>query len=211
MGLTAAFGRHSDTDVVERLQRGDRRMEERFYRHCKKYFDDHFLEVFFDKDRKQEIFQTAFLKLWTEIENRKIRIVGEKICRQQSSGEYIAMTCSLTTFLMVFAKNDYREMVRSNRLDTYADVYEKMTEPMEQDDMDALEVKHRIIDECIERISPRCVEIITLFYYKGKSLDEIMELRQDKNTSKNGLKTAKNKCMNTLRGLAEERLRMAEL
>ena len=46
---------------------------------------------------------------------------------------------------------------------------------------------------------PRCLEILTLFYVKGKSLDEILEIRKDKNTSKVGLKSAKYKCMNALR------------
>ena len=61
------------------------------------------------------------------------------------------------------------------------------------------EMKSRIVDECIQLMSPACIDIITQFYYHGKSLDEIMVTRGGKNSSKDGLKTAKNKCMNTLR------------
>ena len=38
-----------------------------------------------------------------------------------------------------------------------------------------------------------------MFYYDGLSLDEIMEARGEKNISKNGLKTAKYKCMENLK------------
>ena len=42
-------------------------------------------------------------------------------------------------------------------------------------------------------------EILTLFYFKKKSLDEILAIRQE-NSTKDGLKTAKSKCMRQLEG-----------
>lgn len=196
--------KYTDVEVVEGIAAHNRVTEEWFYRSAHRYFSDSFNDVFFDKDKKQEIFQTAFLKIWTEIENGKICVRDQQICRQQRNGECKPMTCSLNTFLMTFAKNEYREMVRSNRLDTYDEVFESeaasyqmVTIFDEAEDIDVL--KNRIVDDCIQRISPRCAEILTLFYYEGKSLDEILMIRSDKNSSKNGLKSAKNKCMNTLR------------
>lgn len=194
----------SDEQVVEGLQRRDRKAEEWFYHAAKRYFDDHFSEVFFDLDRRQEIFQTAFLKLWTEISNRRICLREEKIWRQQRNGEYKPMTCTLTTFLMAFARNEYREVVRN----TQHEVYDPLLDDGRRADPEAViieqgenpeELKNRIVDDCIGELSPRCAEILTLFYYKGMSLDDIMEARGDKSQSKNGLKTAKNKCMNTLK------------
>jgi DNA-directed RNA polymerase specialized sigma24 family protein len=69
---------------------------------------------------------------------------------------------------------------------------------------DADEMKNRIVDECIARISPSCVEILTMFYYRGMSLDEILAARGEKNSSKDGLKSAKNKCLNTLKTRVKE-------
>ena len=112
------------------------------------------------------------------------------------------MTCSLTTFLMAFAKNEYRELTRKVKEDSYADVFEVLGDAYTiGDNEDVEELKNRIVDQCIQQVSPNCIEILTMFYYKDMSLDEILEQRKDKNSSKNGLKTAKNKCMNTLRGL----------
>lgn len=208
--------KHSDIEVVEGLQRRDRKMEEWFYDTACKYYDAHFNEIFFDKDKKQEIFQTAFLKLWTEIENGKIRNIEGHVCRQQRNGAYASMTCSLTTFLITFAKNEYRELVRSNHLDTEINILDstRMTDEVLTTfdiDEDADAKKDRIVDDCIQALSPSCVEILTLFYYEGKNLDEILLLRSDKNSSKDGLKTAKNKCMTTLRSKVMEEFKKASL
>lgn len=195
---------HTDAEVVKGLQHESRSIEEWFYHKAETYFNAHFNEVFFDKDMKQEIFQTAFLKLWTEIHNGKITTDDETLVRQQRDGAYRPMTCSLTTFLMTFAKNEYREVARNRKEDGYDELFEDaagadvmVTSFDEAEDVDT--VKNRIVDECISQMPPRCLEVLTLFYYEGKSLDEIMALRGDKNTSKNGLKSAKNKCMTTLR------------
>lgn len=198
----------TDVEVVKALQRHDRKMEEWFYQKARRYFDDHFREVFFDPDRRQEIFQNTFLKLWMEIDNGRISVVEECVCRRQGDGNYRKMTCQLTTFLMAFARTEYREMVRSLREDPYAEIADSLqkaevtTAPPDEEDTE--ESKNRIVDECINQLPPRCAEILTLFYYKGMSLDEILETRKDKNTSKNGLKTAKNKCMNTLKERIEK-------
>ena len=203
---------YNDAEVVEALGRRDRKMEEWFYHRASRYFDEHFNRVFFDRDRKQEVFQTAFLKLWTEIDNRRICVVDGTVCRQQKDGRRMPMTCSLTTFLMAFARTEYREIVRSTKEQTFDELMESAanadtmhTEFDIAEDADML--KSRIVDECIQTIPPSCVEILTLFYYEGKSLGEIMTLRSSKTTSKNGLKTAKNKCMNTLRQRIEEAFR----
>ena len=194
---------YTDWEVVNGLQQRERKVEEWFYRTTKRYFNAHFNEVFFDEDQKQEIFQTAFLKLWTEIQNGKISIVGDAICRQQRNGEYLPMNCKLTTFLFTFAKNEYRELVRSAHLTSMVEMLDseeyadEVAVFVEEEDIDAL--KRRIVDDCMQKMSPRCLELLTLFYYENKSLDEILEQRKDKNSSKDGLKTAKNKCMNTLR------------
>lgn len=194
---------YTDWEVVNGLQQRERKVEEWFYRTTKRYFNAHFNEVFFDEDQKQEIFQTAFLKLWTEIQNGKISIVGDAICRQQRNGEYLPMNCKLTTFLFTFAKNEYRELVRSVHLTSMVEMLDseeyadEVAVFVEEEDIDAL--KRRIVDDCMQKMSPRCLELLTLFYYENKSLDEILEQRKDKNSSKDGLKTAKNKCMNTLR------------
>lgn len=193
----------SDHEIVEGLQRRDQGVEETFYRTARRYFMEHFHDEFFDKDAKEEIFQDSFVKLWTEITSNRICLHDDRVARWQKDGQLTPLTCSLTTFLMAIARNEYREVVRDNRV-TYVDQYfddalSVDAEVFTGETEDANERRQRIVAECITHLSPSCTEILTLFYYEGKSLDEIMMLREDQNSSKDGLKTRKNKCMNALR------------
>lgn len=192
---------YSDKEVVIGLQARNREIEEWFYADVKQYFINHFNEVFFDKDQKATIFHDSFFRLWTQIENGEISVIDGSVCRKQQNGTMQPMTCSLNTFLFAIARNDYRELVR-NVKETYVEEYFESYNQntiYHPDEEDETEVKIQVVDECIQMMPPRCLEILTLFYIDGKSLDEIMEIRKDKNTSKVGLKSAKYKCMNTLR------------
>lgn len=193
---------YSDEEIVTGLQARKRHVEEWFYKHAKTYFLDKFNDVFFDQEQKETIFQESFVRLWTQIEDKKIFVKENRSWRLQRNGFAQPMTCSLNTFLFAIAKNEYRELVRSNKIVFVEDYFDKADNncielpQMEEDEND---MKNRIVDECIQMMPPRCLEILTLFYVKGKSLDEILEIRKDKNTSKVGLKSAKYKCMNALR------------
>lgn len=197
----------SDAEIIIGLQRHNSKTEKYFFDISFRYFDLHFNQLFFDRDSKNEIFQTAIIKLWTEIENKTIRIIDNRVCRRQKSGSYAEMSASLTTFMMTFAKNEFRELLRNHTDDNYEDFMSGLDAECEiEDEIYEEEDKIQIIDECILSMSPTCIEIITLFYYQKKSLDEIMAIRGEKNSSKDGLKTAKNKCMVTLRKRVDQRL-----
>lgn len=193
---------YSDEEIVTGLQARKRHVEEWFYKHAKTYFMDKFNDVFFDQEQKETIFQESFVRLWTQIEDKKIFVKENRIWRLQRNSFAQPMTCSLNTFLFAIAKNEYRELVRSNKIVFVEDYFDKADNnciELPQIEEDEKDVKNRIVDECIQMMPPRCLEILTLFYVKGKSLDEILEIRKDKNTSKVGLKSAKYKCMNALR------------
>ena len=194
--------KYDDAEVVRGLQERNGVVEEWFYNTTRRYFEDRFTSVFFDESCRMEIFQTAFVKLWTEIYNGRISVRDGQVCRQQADGSYAVMTCTLQTFLMAFAKNENREVMREQaRTMPMEDVgnYTDSTAVAQGTEDDADAMRKRIVDDCIGQMSPRCVEILTLFYYEGKTLEEIMEIRSDRNNSYNGLKSAKNKCMTTLR------------
>lgn len=206
---------YTDVEVVKELQVCSRRAEDWFFRTAQTYFDNHFHEVFFDQDKRQEIFQDSFLILWTEISNGKITVAEEQLVRQQKDGLFRPMTCSLVTFLMAIARNEHRELLRENKVVLVPEFYDNkamadnslMSISIEEDDDTR---KARVVDECLNGMSPRCHEILTLFYYEDKSLDEILALREE-NSSKEGLKTSKYKCINTLRERILEQFRMYNL
>lgn len=54
------------------------------------------------------------------------------------------------------------------------------------------------IDELLHKMSKHCVEILTMYYVNGLSLDKILMFRTE-NKSKDGLKTSKAKCLAQLK------------
>lgn len=197
----------TDQEIVAGLQRHDAKIEQRFFDLLHSYYNLHFTQLFFDEDSRQEIFQTAIIKLWTEIENKTITVIDGNVCRRQRANGYQAMTASLATFMMAFAKNEFREVLRNRKDDDYDDICNRSDSELYAVEENETESRVQIIDECIQSMSPNCIEIITLFYYQQMSLDEIMQLRNEHNTSKDGLKTAKNKCMTTLRQRVNDRIK----
>lgn len=210
--MIISFGKKAllaDTETIREIQRRNERVTETFYNECKKYFMSSYKAVFSREDIKEDIFQQSFVKLWTEIETRKIFLdINNNIQRRDRRGNIRALTCNLKTFLIDIAKNDYRDWLRNDRLnleddfESFAHMVEIRSAVMPDDSSESLQ--EQIVASCVFDLPPRCKEILTMFYYDNMSLDEIIQARGEKNTSKNGLKTGKYKCMETLKGKVKE-------
>ena len=207
----------SDQECVLQIQDKNKKVTERFYHAAWKYFKESYKAVFSREDLKDDIFQQSFLKLWTEIETKKIFVNEQdgKLYRFDRYGNVRMLTCNLKTFLIDIAKNDYRSWLRNDRL-TLEDDFESFAHMMEVKsavivDESAETLQEQIVNSCVSDLPPRCKEILTMFYYKGMSLDEIIVARGEKNISKNGLKTGKYKCMEYLKAKVKDTFRQYKL
>ena len=207
----------SDQECVLQIQDKNKKVTERFYHAAWKYFKESYKVVFSREDLKDDIFQQSFVKLWTEIETKKIFVKEEdgKLYRFDRYGNVRMLTCNLKTFLIDIAKNDYRSWLRNDHL-TLEDDFESFAHMMEVKsavlvDESTETLQEQIVNSCILELPPRCKEILTMFYYKGMSLDEIIVARGEKNISKNGLKTGKYKCMENLKAKVKDTFRQYKL
>ena len=108
----------TDPQIIREIQRRNERVTESFYHECKKYFMSSYKAVFSKDDIKEDVFQQSFVKLWTEIETRKIFLDNNgNILRTDRRGKFRSLTCNLKTFLIDIAKNDYRDWLRNDRLE----------------------------------------------------------------------------------------------
>ena len=190
---------YSDAALVEGMSQHNHKAERALHFHCKKYFDENYRSVFLvGDDDKQDIFQEAFITLWQNILKKKIYVEDGELRGKEGK----AFTGKLTTYFMSIAKLKYLEWVRkttfvpytTDEITTLTDLYKDL---LFDDSLDEDEVKFRIIEECISHMSERCSQILTKFYYEMKTLDQIME-ELTTFISKDALKTAKYKCMQTL-------------
>lgn len=200
--------KYSDTEYIIEIANRNARITEIFYNDCKKYFNSTYTSLFSRNDIKEDIFQQSFVKLWTEIETGKIFLDNEDIFRYDKYGNLRCLRCSLKTFLLNIAKNDYHDWLRhenyelENDFDSFAYMMEVRSAVRPDESSESLQ--EQIIANCVFELPPRCKDILTMFYYDGKSLDEIMLARGEKNLSKNGLKTGKYKCMEMLKSRVKD-------
>ncbi len=189
----------SDAEVIEGLQHNDRSVERSFYLSCRMYFQNRRSGVFDVKvgaQDEQDLFQDSFLKLWQEIQARHIYVKDNYAWRFDKSGKGRKMTASLKTYLMAIAKYRNLEIIREEVI--YGKLDSNQPDiPEVADEEEEVKLRDWIVQQCVNNLPLRCKEILTLFYYDGKTLDEILEIRKE-NHSKDGLKTGKSKCMKTL-------------
>ncbi len=165
---------------------------------------------FTDDDKKNDIFEDAFIIVWQKIERGDIYVQNGQVIAQGGK----LMTCNLNTFMMSVAWNKFREYTRKHKETLFEDMFENagnvlgISTPW-GDSGDEIEgMKLDIIATCIAKMPKRCCQILTMFYYEGKKLDSIM-LELQSFTSKDALKTAKNKCYTTLKNNVLQQYKVA--
>ena len=190
--------------IIEGVYRHDKKMGTALYGVCLGYFKEHFHPITpvneYDKD---DIFQNSLETLLEKIENRKIYV--EDGILKGKDGK--AFTSSLTTYFMGIAYLKYKEFFRVPPMGFAVDIDTSQTHKLLNDaDLykdilydDEENVTLSIIADCMSKLSERCNQILTLFYYEKKDYDEILEIMPTYK-SKDALKTKKNKCLKTLRG-----------
>jgi len=205
----------TDEQMVAAVLRRDNLLLERYYHDCKAYFLHHAAAVFVTEAHIDDIFQEALVHLWREIESHRIEMHEGRVCRW-AEGQLLPMQSSLLTFLMAIAKRKHWELLRKQQRMLLTD-NDRMLEVLDSDryaePTDAIserDQRERIVADVVLGMSPRCRQILTLFYYEHRTLDDILALRPE-NQTKQGLKTSKYKCMQRLREQIRERFHQLHL
>ena len=198
-----------DAIIVEGVYHRDQDMGYKLYEMCRDYYNKSRGVFIVDEESKKDIFQNSLITL-LEIINKK-KIFVENGVLKGSNGK--PLSCKLTTYFMGIAKLKYREWVSEHPIGLHIypesglfrknvsdeDLYREILYGGNDND----DMMSSIIEDCISHMSERCNQILTLFYYEERTLDEIMAETHTYN-SKDALKTEKYKCMKNLRESANE-------
>lgn len=186
-----------------------RRTQYELYRYCADYFWDNYRALFFAEETvADEILQNTFIALWENIERHRIYVKEGRLIGRDDK----PLNSSLLTYFMGIARLKYLEWVRENPICKDPETEQVLSVRKQGFDMEEYvgalydysdHVKLGIVADVISRMSPRCCEILTKFYYEEKTLDAIL-LEIPSFSSKDALKTKKNKCMNSLRETSVE-------
>ena len=201
-----------DADYIKGIENNNNKMVSDLYIEWVNYFKPHSYHLFFNlEEDKKDAMQEAFIELINKVRHGSIYVADDQVMGRNGK----PFSCNLMTYLMSVAVNKKRELIRKKSQLKYWDEIFASTEqelnpttpvedlfnPLNED------IMLEIIARCLSIMPKRCKEILTMFYYEQKCLDEIMDFfskNEEGIRSKDALKTRKNKCMNTLKDIANK-------
>ena len=198
--------------MIAGTKQGNQLAQYELYEYCADYYYKKHRGIFYaTEETVGEIMQNSFIKLWENIECGKIYVEDNLIKGKNAK----PLSGSIRTYFMGIAKYKYMEWLRDHPF--YADPETEMgkrarSNGFEQNEYmnmfygDSDNLQLEILADLISKMSERCYEILTKFYYEEKDLDKILQ-EIPSIESKNALKTKKHKCMENLREVANETYR----
>ena len=233
---------YADWVYVEAFTKGDEQIIGALYQRCRDELQRRLKnDTRVSPEVRKDLMQAAFIELWRQAKNGQLYIDGNTVrlrCKSPSpsppawgegpksrtgqvTGENVDSNTapqvtgksvkSLVAYWVGIVANKCKEEVRFNARFTFLSE-DDAAEPLPEVDETEAQLKERIISDCVAQMPPRCRQIITLFYYEHKTLDEILALRtaeKGERLSYNGLKTGKTKCMKQLMANIRKRFQEA--
>ncbi len=117
------------------------------------------------------------------------------------SGKLKEMTSTISTYLFSIGKFMIMDRLRKENKtirsdDTLRIIREEEIEDFEID-WEELTPKQKLLERFFDELGEQCKKILTLFYYRGLNIDEIVKIGNYNN--KNVVKSQKSRCLKTLR------------
>lgn len=197
----------TDVSVVRAFQEGDHRLQCDWYGKCIQQFGTGTSQYAGISDyEKHDLFEDSFIILWEKMESGQIFVKDNDIYVMGKDGEKIVP--DILGYFMRIVKNKYLELFHSGTrivplgLNVTSPTREEVFNELYWDEDPEVE-KDRIVVKCLQSLPKSCLDILTKFYYERKSLEQILEERPE-NTSYDGLKSRKSKCLKNLKNRITE-------
>ena len=181
----------NEGDVIFQLKKGDRDTLKKIYlEHKREFFK--FANRFHLKDMDlEDIYQDAMIALMENAQKGKMDDLGCSIKTYLFSiGKYMAYNHTRNKSKTYHTKDDYV-------FDKHE--YETMDSILENESLSFYQKK--IVDG-LKKLGNKCREILTLFYYSGLTIEEIMSAQGYEN--KNTVKSQKSRCLKSLKELIKK-------
>lgn len=204
---------YTDIQIVDAYQNGDKKIQQFWYDKCRSQFGKGTSNYggLTDYDR-DDLFQDSFIIFWEKMESHKIYIHEGMVHVTSQKGDSIIP--DMLGYFMRIVKNKYLEMFHSGKYvipinEVVTSSNDDFFEELYWDEDPDVE-KDRIVSQCLLSLPKSCLEVLTMFYYEKKSLEQILEERPE-NNSYDGLKSRKSKCMTNLKKRISESFAKAGL
>lgn len=169
-----------DSEILERISRGDERMMDHLYQKYYRMMTKVVLSNSGTEDEAKDVYQEALLAFW-----------------QKASSGKLVLTSKISTYLYSICLNQWRkELDKKSRLSS------EEVDGEEFQDHDS-EERVKIVRECIEELGDVCKGVLTYYYFDGLSMQDIAEKMNFANTDT--AKTKKYKCKKKLDSLIKSK------
>ena len=165
--------RMKDSEVFEKICKGDEKALEYLYKKYYKMMTKVVLSNSGTEDEAKDIYQDALVVFW-----------------QKATSGKLTLTSKMSTYIYSICLNLWRkELDRKKRLTN-----EEQDSPVYLDD-DRQE-RAKIISECLQQLDDTCRKVLTYYYFENLSMQDIADKLGFANT--NTAKTKKYKCKKKL-------------
>ncbi len=191
----------SGTVMVRGIVAGDTACVRRCYEECRDTFRRSVRGLKVTPDDLKDIFHESFEILWSRIDNGTINVEGSGLRVRRKDGTTAPVADLTGTYFNGIVRNKILEFCRrNNRMvpleGLMADEEEDVTAYTGDDD--PRQLKDRLTLVALNTLPHSCIDILTKFYHDCMTLQQILAERPE-NSSYDGLKTRKTKCLKRLK------------
>ena len=156
----------SDRQIIQRIKENDRTVLGEIYIKYEKQVHTYINKHGGDNFDAEDMLQESIIVLWQNVNNGKFDLSSK-----------------LGTYLVAVAKNKWRAQLRKKNKISGSELPENSA----NSDQDALQLilteeKENIIKRAFELIHPICKQVLMLFYFEERSLEEITKILKFANT-----------------------------
>lgn len=177
-----------DLDItIEELQSGSEIIYKQIYENNRAKFINFARRYNLDDDDIIDVYQDAYIAFYTNV----------------MSGKLQTLTSSISTYIIGIGKFMIFDVLKKNNkmqtVDFDISLLQKDTKIIDtiEIETEVLTSQQRLLEKYFKTLGKQCQELLTLFYYRGFTIKEILN-KGDYN-NENVVKSAKSRCMKTLK------------
>jgi RNA polymerase sigma factor (sigma-70 family) len=156
----------SDRQIIQRIKENDRTVLGEIYIKYEKPVHSYIKKHGGDNFDAEDMLQESIIVLWQNVNNGKFDLSSK-----------------LGTYLVAVAKNKWRAQLRKSNKISGSELPESSTNPNENPlQLILTEEKENIIKKAFKLIHPICKQLLMLFYFEERSLEEITKILKFANT-----------------------------
>jgi len=176
----------SDKQFIQRIQENDKTVLGEIYIKYEKQVFNYIKTHGGDDFDAEDMLQESIIVFWQNVNNGKFNLSSK-----------------LGTYIVAVAKNKWRSQLRKRNKLSNADISENIIDAEENPlEFVLSEENKNIIQSAFDLIQPICKQLLMLYYFEERSLEEITNILKFSNT--NVTKSKKYQCKKSLESVLQE-------